>query len=54
MASLGKEDWSEAAEQLALPLCNMVSLCEWPADQVNHRRHLDLDHFSVPSGDGSF
>lgn len=54
MASLGKEDWSEAAEQLVLPLCNMVSLCEWPADQVNHRRHLDLDHFSVPSGDGSF
>lgn len=54
MAALGKEDWSEAAEQLALPLCDMVSLCEWPADQVNHRRQLDLDHFAVPFGDGSF
>lgn len=54
MPSLGKEDWSEAAEQLALTLRDTVSLCEWPADQVNHRRHLDLDHFPVPSGDGSF
>ena len=50
----GEGGRERGGRELALPLGDLVSLGEQPADQVSHRRQLDLDHLAVSSGDGSF